>query len=119
MKNRAAAIIIRNQNLLLIHRRRPGRDYYTLPGGGVEFDESNEEACMREVKEETGLDVLDIQPVLHFSNLGRHEFYFLTRVSEGEPVLGGNEAIHQSPENFYAFEWADAARLEQLNLLPE
>jgi len=32
------------KKLLLIHRHKPGRDYYVLPGGGVEFDESFEEA---------------------------------------------------------------------------
>ena len=57
MKNRATAIILRNGKLLLLHRQKPGRDYYILPGGGVELDESFEEACIREVKEETGLDI--------------------------------------------------------------
>ena len=57
-KNRAAAIIIRDGKVLLFHRQKPGRDYYILPGGGVELEESFEEACIREVKEETGLDVL-------------------------------------------------------------
>jgi len=118
MRNRAAAIIIRNGELLLIHRQKPGRDYYILPGGGVELDESFEEACIREVKEETGLDVLGLQLVYRYFYRGSEEDYFITRVPTDEPVLGGSEAQRQSPENLYNFEWVSATQLADTNLLP-
>jgi len=118
MRNRAAAIIIRNGELLLIHRQKPGRDYYIPPGGGVELDESFEEACIREVKEETGLDVLGLQLVYRYFYRGSEEDYFITRVPVGEPVLGGSEAQRQSPENIYDFEWVSATQLADTNLLP-
>ncbi len=118
MKNRAAAIILRNGALLLLHRQKPGRDYYILPGGGVELDESFEEACIREVKEETGLDVLGLQFVYKSTYRGREEVYFVTRVPPGEPVLGGAEARRHSPENLYSFEWVSVKLLAEINLLP-
>jgi 8-oxo-dGTP diphosphatase len=37
--------------------RPPANGLYTLPGGGVELGETLEEAVIREVKEETALDV--------------------------------------------------------------
>ncbi len=117
-KNRATAIIIRNGKVLLIHRQKPGRDYYTLPGGGVELEESFEEACIREVKEETGLDVLALQRVSRYISLEKEENYYLTQVTPGEPVLGGPEGKRQSPEDSYTFLWAEAAQLENINLLP-
>ena len=117
-KNRATAIIIRDGKLLLIHRQKPGRDYYALPGGGVYLEESFEEACIREVKEETGLDVLALQLVSRFITLEKEENYYLTKVTPGDPVLGGPEAERQSPKDSYAFVWVDAAQLENLNLLP-
>jgi len=117
-KNRSTAIIIRDGKLLLIHRHRPGRDYYTLPGGGVELEESFEDACIREVKEETGLDVLALRLVSRYITLEKEENYYLTQVTAGEPVLGGPEVQHQTPENSYAFEWVVAPQLETLNLLP-
>ena len=119
MKNRAAAIIFRDNKLLVFHRHKPDRDYYILPGGGVEFDESFEEACIREVKEETGFDVISVQLVRKYITLEKEEDYFLVRVPSGEPVLGGAEADRQSPENHYAFEWIAAEQLKTINLLPE
>ena len=118
MRNRAAAIIIQNNALLVIHRQKPGQDYYILPGGGVELDESFQEACIREVKEETGLDVLHLQLVYRYHSKIGEEHYFLTRIPAGELVLGGSEAKRQSPTNVYAFEWVDAKQLEGINLLP-
>ena len=117
-KNRAAAIIIRDGKVLLFHRQKPGRDYYILPGGGVELEESFEEACIREVKEETGLDVLALRLASRYITLEKEENYYVTEVTPGEPVLGGAEAKRQSPEDSYTFVWAEAAQIESLNLLP-
>ena len=118
MRNRAAAIIHRNGKLLLIHRQKPGRDYYILPGGGVELDESFAEACIREVKEETGLDVLALHLAYKYFYQGSEEDYFVTQVPPDEPVLGGSEAQRQSPANRYSFEWVAAERLAAINLQP-
>jgi len=45
--------------LLLKSHKWPGK--YVVPGGHVELGESIEEAAIREVKEETGLDVHDLK----------------------------------------------------------
>lgn len=46
---RSSAIIIRDSKILLIHRKRPGREYWVFPGGGIEGNESSIEAVRREV----------------------------------------------------------------------
>lgn len=52
------AYIVRDGMVLLIKRGVPPyRTFWCLPGGGTKEDEDLREACIREVKEETGLDV--------------------------------------------------------------
>ncbi len=53
---RAAAVAVRDDHVLLVLRERAGRRYAVLPGGGVEPGETPQQACLRELREETGLD---------------------------------------------------------------
>lgn len=51
--------ILQDSNILLIQHREHagGRSYWVLPGGGREEGETEEQCVLREMKEETGLDV--------------------------------------------------------------
>ena len=52
------AIILENENVLIVRRGQPPKmGAWSIPGGGVHLGEDLEQACRREVKEETGLDV--------------------------------------------------------------
>lgn len=52
----ASAVVLDNDGRVLLHRRTDS-DLWSLPGGGVELGESVAQAVVREVQEETGLDV--------------------------------------------------------------
>jgi 8-oxo-dGTP diphosphatase len=53
-----SAVIFRDGKVLLVRRARsPGKGFYSLPGGRVEFGESLHTALAREVDEETGLRI--------------------------------------------------------------
>jgi 8-oxo-dGTP diphosphatase len=54
---------IQNTNKILLQKRNksPFRGYWNPPGGKVEIAESPLEACLREVKEETGLTLKDVK----------------------------------------------------------
>jgi len=52
------AMIIYHDKIILIKRKNPPfQGEYALPGGFVDVGETVEEACIREAKEETNLDV--------------------------------------------------------------
>src|SRR5262245_52447171 len=61
MKDAAIGIIFYQDRVLLIKRRDV--PVWVLPGGGIDEGESIEEAAIREVKEETGLDVTIVRKV--------------------------------------------------------
>ena len=55
---RTRAVIFNDENEILIeHGTTSETDFYNLPGGGVLFREKLEDCLVREIKEETGLDV--------------------------------------------------------------
>lgn len=53
-------LIETEEGILLIKRGNPPEGW-ALPGGFVDYGESVEEAALREAKEETGLDVVDLK----------------------------------------------------------
>jgi len=51
-------VVGKRGSIILVKRKKPPYEgYWALPGGLVEYGETVEEAVVREVKEETGLDV--------------------------------------------------------------
>ena len=49
------------QILLIKRLHRPFKDHWAMPGGFVDYEESINKACLREVKEETNIDLNDQQ----------------------------------------------------------
>src|SRR6202007_3048561 len=59
-----SAAISRNGRVVILRRGRPpSHGLYTLPGGGVELGETLEQAVIREVREETALDIEPVELV--------------------------------------------------------
>ena len=65
------ALIINDKNELLVVRRKnePAKGTLDLPGGFVDMDETGEEGMAREVKEETGLDAIEVSYQFSIPNL--------------------------------------------------
>jgi 8-oxo-dGTP diphosphatase len=49
---RVCAAIVRDAAILMVRHAHDGRDYWTLPGGGVQPGETPEQAVIRELDEE-------------------------------------------------------------------
>lgn len=63
-------IVIYRHQVLILKRTRPSSDglgYWELPGGGLEYGETPHKALIRELKEETGLDIKILKPVYTFT----------------------------------------------------
>jgi 8-oxo-dGTP diphosphatase len=54
----SAVLVMHDGKFLLAERNKENyRGYWVIPGGGVEFGETTKDAAIREIKEETNLDV--------------------------------------------------------------
>jgi 8-oxo-dGTP diphosphatase len=53
---RVSAVLRRANRILLIRQEKPGREYWLLPGGGVNAGESLVDALRRELSEEIGIE---------------------------------------------------------------
>ncbi|HEY0852855.1 MAG TPA: NUDIX hydrolase [Bradyrhizobium sp.] len=90
-----SAAIFRDGRVLLVRRARsPGKGFYSLPGGRVEFGESLHTALHREVDEETAIkiDIIGLagwREVLPSPSGGGHYLImsFAARWKALEPVL--------------------------------
>ncbi len=56
--------LVRDASVLLVKRgRKPAAGQYAFPGGRLEAGETLEEAAVRELREETGLEAADLKPL--------------------------------------------------------
>lgn len=98
---------MKEDKLLMIHRRKKGDEYWVLVGGGVEEGESVEEGLLREVKEETSLTLRGFEKVMEAEEIGVKHVLYLCDANEGEVKLGGPEKEANNPDNWYNLEWVD------------
>ncbi len=120
MKKRAVAVIIRDGEVLLMHRIKDGRDYFVFPGGGVEKDESVESAVVREMKEELNLDIKIDKLLFQIENQEREEFYFLVKEFSGDIQISGEEKERMNVNNQYHPTWFNLMEIAELpNLYPK
>lgn len=98
--NTRVSVIVLNdeKQILLVKHRKGARQYWVLPGGRMEYGESFYECGVREVKEETGLDV-EIDRIVFLSEAiapdrSRHILnVFMTSKSFSGTMQLGNEPV--------------------------
>lgn len=115
---RATCVVLRGDQVLLIKRHRDDRNYFVVPGGGIEPGETPEQACLRELDEETSLRALRIRHIEDTDEESGPNAYFLISDAGGTPRLGGPEAVQNCPTNRYELRWTKIDDLDGLPLRP-
>ena len=118
---RAGAIILDNNFVALIERFREGNHYFVFPGGGVKKNETLEDAVVREVLEETGLEVVVDRLIAEIHYRDEKQFYYLVEFVGGVFGSGeGKEMVGLSPPDRgrYIPVWKAISELSMLDGWP-
>ena len=82
------------KRILLVKQSHEGRDIWMVPGGGIEDGESAAQAAVREVREETGLDIEVLRMIWHVEEVSergqRFVNFFTARITGGTLELGAD-----------------------------
>lgn len=98
-RSRSAAIVIRNGKILMERVVYFGRMFYTLPGGGIEAGETPEQAVLRELKEECGLDGKILRPLVTMhKEKGGAEYSFEVEIPEDQEAITGYDPEESSED---------------------
>lgn len=107
-----AVVVDAKGRVLLIRRKYPPfQGQYALPGGFIDVGETVEDACRRELKEETGVKAGKLTLVGVYSDPARDPrghtvaVVFLTKLRSATPIAGDDAA---------SAEWVEGWRKEKL-----
>lgn len=114
---RIAVILIKDNKILLIRQEKAGHSYWLVPGGGVNFGEEISSCAIREIKEETNLEVklgklLFInESIAPSGNKHLINLFFLGEIESGEIKLA-------KEDNLKELSFIDIEKLSFLELHP-
>ena len=123
---RVAGILIHN-NRVLLHTTKTD-DFWNLPGGRVEFNESTEQALIRELQEELGVTIQHERIVyinedfFEYDCKKYHEigFYYLVSLAEDHEILQENKEFYGLEDNGrLIFKWFEVEELLDVEVYPK
>ena len=118
---RTAAFIISDNKMLFA--KNINSPYYYLVGGGIEENETSEEAVVREIYEETGLKLevdklVIIQERFHEVNRQKlHEIRFFYSVKDGVEINISDGTYTDQGED-ETLHWLPLDKLKEYNIVP-
>jgi 8-oxo-dGTP diphosphatase len=111
------AIVIKDNHILLLERWRDNLHYFSIPGGGIEQGENAAETAVREVKEETDVDITIERLIYELNIEERIHSFFLARYISGEPHLPlDSPEAHAGNNNRYLPRWIPVRQIPELDL---
>lgn len=107
-RDRSQALVYRGDKLLLVEHILKGRDFFTLPGGGIEEGETPAEAALRELEEEAGVKGKIVRPltVEYKPDMKSRIFSFLVEIPEDAvPVTGSDPELPPEEQTIKSVKW--------------
>jgi ubiquinone/menaquinone biosynthesis C-methylase UbiE/ADP-ribose pyrophosphatase YjhB (NUDIX family) len=111
---RAGAVIIHNQQLLTYHFKNEKKECWRIPGGGIEINETPEQAAQRELREELNLPIAIRRQFGPYFRANKSEWYFLSEADPEKLPAHHSEA----PEDFGKIMWLPLEKLANCDVRP-
>lgn len=117
LKKNVVAVIVNEDNKILLLKRSDFKDQWmpnkwALIGGGIEKGESPEEACEREIQEETGLEIKKFTKSFTIQRHADSQETVLACRYTGEPT---DITLNEENSNYG---WYDVSEMEYLDIVP-
>jgi ADP-ribose pyrophosphatase YjhB (NUDIX family) len=112
---RAASVLIENGRILLIKQEVTATRHWALPGGKLDWGETLEQCLIREMKEETGLDI-QVKELI----------YITDRIIESTHVVHMSFLVEKTDTGVLPTEWkhndpfpsASSDRIREIRMVP-
>lgn len=111
----ARAVIIHNGEVILLYRHKGKEEYYALPGGHLENNETKEECLIREIKEELSINIKIINFLGIVEKKKHLDYIYNCEYLSGKLLLGGEEKEQNNPSNYYEIH---KIRLQDIDKIP-
>ena len=113
-----------DNRILMVRQDHPERTVWMVPGGGIEEGENSAQAAVREVLEETGLEVEILGLIWHVEEVSdrgqRFVNFFKARVAGGELKLGADPEFSEDEQVLAQVRFMSRDEVSGLeNLYPE
>ena len=120
MRISSRAVIIENGKLLTMFRRKVKdgvkKEYYVIPGGGLEDGETLEQNVVRELKEEMNVDIKVLGYLGERVDSETTAHYFHCQITNGTAHLGGEELDRMTEQNYYEPMYVKIEDLKNINI---
>lgn len=115
----AVGIVIDNEHRILISKRPAHKlkgGYWEFPGGKIEEKENPKDAIIRELREEVGIEALELAPLMqHHHDYEKHsallEVFVITRFIGEAESLEGQEIHWAKIEEFPNYRFLEANKI--------